>query len=127
MRLMKLQAPSQTISAILWVVAMGTTVYGSLVPRLAPPNEYGIDKLIHFGVYCFLAFVPTLSFNQAAARWAALITTFISAVGIEIAQAFVAGRTSSIHDVISSALGMLSGILAAMALRRRWERAKQRT
>jgi len=122
---MTLKPDNRTICIVLWIAAMGATLYASVLPRLAPPEEYGIDKLIHFGVYGLLALLPTLAFRRQSARWTAYAVSFLLAVGIEIAQGYIPNRTASIHDVISSAFGMGAGVLAALVLLRRWERLRQ--
>ena len=122
---MTLKPDTRTICIVLWIVAMGATLYASVLPRLAPPEEYGIDKLIHFGVYGLLALLPTLAFRGRNARWTAYAVAFLLAVGIEIAQGYIPNRTASIHDVISSAFGMGAGVPAALVLLRRWERLRQ--
>lgn len=107
----------------------GLIVVLSSVPHLRSPilGIFSSDKLIHFAEYAIFAFLFYRSFAYSFSKssrfnsgsMAALLTfalLLIFAIGDELHQMFVPGRSADIFDVIADILG---GTLVILALHRR--------
>ena len=118
----------------LWALAVLLVITGSLLPAAAlarlhydaiAPN----DKVVHFMGYTVLALVP-VSLLELAGLGIALAATMIPmGVLLEFLQRLVPGRTFEIGDMVANSLGVLSGILLALCVRRvfrRWMLNPQR-
>jgi VanZ family protein len=113
--------PSWFPSAV-WVLAILAVAIGSLEPKLAPPSAHDLDKLVHFGAYGLLAFLPVANFRPGLGRWAAVLLVLGLGWGLEFAQAHVPGRDFSVVDGIANASGVLTGSLLAYTVRAFWGR-----
>ncbi len=77
--------------------------------------HFGVYKLAHFVEYGGLGVLVAgglRNVNTPHARWWAWVVVVLYAIGDEIHQAFVPGRTSLVTDVAIDALGGILGILA---------------
>jgi len=97
---------------ILWLAMVATAVVLSLLPSMAPPGEYGIDKYAHIVAFLGLAAIPAAVLPRPAAVWLAMLFLFAVGGGIESAQAFIPGRQGSGADMLANCAGILLGALA---------------
>jgi VanZ family protein len=71
------------------------------------------DKVIHFAIYIFLAFLASLSFRKSGVKRYVFLLSFSFTVlyGItdEIHQLYVPDRDVAIADIIANSAGALSG------------------
>jgi VanZ family protein len=104
---------------LLWIRSLGALAWASLSPRLAPPGEHHLDKLIHLVVYALLALPPALALARRAALGCGLALTLLG-IAIEIAQGYVPGRQGSPADALVNLAGVALGLVAGLALRRAW-------
>lgn len=107
----------------LWLSLIAAAIIGSLTPQLAPPQQYHLDKVVHFFGYGALAFLPALLISNK--RYLAMLAIALMGfgVGIELAQELVPGRDGTIGDAITNSIGVIIGIVAAIATRRRVDAA----
>lgn len=77
------------------------------------------DKLHHWAGFACLTICAWLAFPRTALFWLLLGPLGLS-IGIELVQALEPHRTASWGDVLANALGVLSGILAVLVVRKRW-------
>jgi len=96
------------VALSLFIAACLAIVVGSMVPAMAPPDKFYVDKLVHLSAY---ALVATLGCFAVRPRWwPILIAVLIGASGcIEIAQKLVGSRTASMGDFLASVLGVAVG------------------
>jgi VanZ family protein len=99
---------SRGVALSLFIAACLAIVVGSMVPAMAPPGKFYIDKLVHFSAY---ALVATLGCFAIRPRWwPFLIAVLMGASGyIEIAQKLVGSRAASMGDFLASVLGVAVG------------------
>lgn len=93
-----------------WAAANVLMVLAALTPQLAPPGEYGADKLIHLTAFGALTIMPL---PPGRPRWLDLgVAGTMLAVGIliEVAQSYVPGREASVYDVLADLVGILLGL-----------------
>lgn len=96
----------------------GAMLYGSLAPELAPPGEYGFDKLLHAGAYGTLAGLGILGTQTRRAAIAVVLLVIAYGGSIEILQSFIPERSGSWGDFAANATGaVLAG--ATLLTRRR--------
>ena len=108
-----------------WIVAGGLILSVVLFMALTPwftasvPSVTQIDKWMHGLVFAFLAIWFT---GQYARTAYAGIATGLAAYGalIEIGQALLPYRTAEWADLAADCLGILAGILIALALTGGW-------
>ncbi len=98
----------------------------SLIPKEALPETGIWDKLHHFLAYGCLAVSGGLGF----VGWRRMIAVGIGLVilggSLEVAQAAVPGRFASVDDALANAIGVMIGLVTALAgnlLLRRSERS----
>ena len=78
------------------------------------------DLFLHFGAYLGISFLLMLYSRSAAGPWKVSLLSFGFGLAIEILQPIVAeGRIFSWTDVAANSLGIGSGTLLALFLRRR--------
>jgi VanZ family protein len=91
----------------------------SLMPKMGPPGDGGFDKILHFGVYAFLAWGAVLLHASAHRAYLYPVLLVIMAGALELGQVITPDRTPSISDFIASGGGALSGLIAV------WYRTKR--
>jgi hypothetical protein len=103
----------------LWVAHLSAVIGGSLLPGdMLPPLPN--DKVLHFGAYFLVALIPVAC---AARLRAGLVLAGLGPVLgglLEIAQAFVPGRSPELGDAIANSGGALVGAFAGMLIRWTW-------
>ena len=113
-----LAATWQRLALALWIVGvLGTTTF-SLLPKFAPPGEYGLDKLIHATTYATLALLAHLAFQKRKNALAAALFAIPLGCAIEVAQSFVPGRYGDIWDAAANRAGAVLGIALGVSCRR---------
>jgi VanZ family protein len=105
--------------ALLWA---GIVFFYSLQPSAELPRMflYVRDLVLHFGAYLGISFPLMLYSRSAAGPWKVSLLSFGFGLAIEFLQPIVAeGRIFSWTDVAANSLGITSGTLLALFLRRR--------
>ncbi|GFZ87181.1 hypothetical protein GCM10011497_15150 [Elstera cyanobacteriorum] len=98
----------------------GFMLYGSLAPELAPPGEYGFDKLLHAGAYGTLAGLGLLGTRTRGAAIAVVLLVIAYGGSIEILQSFIPERSGSWGDFTANSLGAIAAGMVVLTWRRRW-------
>lgn len=101
----------------LWPVMLAVLVAGSLNPATAPPGAYGVDKLIHVGIYGCLALAPVVAAPSRRVGLALALLLLPLGVAIEWMQGWVPGREASVLDALAGGIGVAAGIGIGLALR----------
>lgn len=118
--------PSSARSSLtlwIWLSAIAVVITGELLPgsskvlRLVAFTRVS-DKLQHFAAYCVLAAIPAFGFERRRGIAAAL-SMIVLGVALEFLQRLVPGRDFEWLDMAANTLGVLSGILVSLALRKR--------
>lgn len=93
----------------------------ALSPAPPPGMDTGWDKANHLLAFGSLAFSAAWAFWPRPRLWGWLVLALMAyGVGIELAQSLLPPRSADWRDVLADALGIASGLLAALpiALRR---------
>ncbi len=106
---------SRWLRPVLWaaVILVGTS-WPSI--SVGPDDLFGMDKVIHFGMYAVLAVLVMRALgSQTSFGVAAVAFVLLSAFGAadEWHQGFIDGRSASLYDWIADTLGTAVGILVA--------------
>jgi len=106
---------------LLWTCAILLVIVGSLLPGSSMPmralDQLDVsDKLLHFGAYLVLAFLPALH-ERWPALAAALVGAILLGIALEFAQRLSPGRSFEIADMLADAAGVLCGFVIALPLR----------
>ncbi len=74
------------------------------------------DKIMHFGAYAGLAFLPAL---HEARRRLPLIAVLLAALGVlmEFGQRYSVGRQYEVADMLANTAGIVCGLAVATAVR----------
>jgi glycopeptide antibiotics resistance protein len=112
------------IMLVLWLAAVAVVVTGELLPAASAPMLWlGTlqisDKVMHFGAYLLLAFIPCFGFPL---RTGISLSALLIALGValEFAQKLVPGRSCDPLDALANTLGVvLGGVLGVLAGRLR--------
>lgn len=102
----------------LWIAGVVGTATFSLIPKLAPPGEYGLDKIIHGATYLTLALLAHVAFEKQKNAVVAALFAIPLGCAIEVAQAFVPGRYGDIWDAVANSTGALLGVALGAIFRR---------
>lgn len=105
---------------IIWGAAVAAVVAASLVPELAPPGQYQLDKLIHAAVYMTLTAIPALLFRRLQPVLLIGLALAVMGYGVEMAQAQIPGRMGSDTDAVMNLVGVFAGLTLGWVLRRRF-------
>ena len=89
---------------------------------LAPPAQVSFgfhvsDKLGHLAAYAALGFTAT-ALGSPVAKLALSIAVAAFGIAMEAAQESVVGRSAELADVVANGLGLLAGLLVALAFER---------
>lgn len=100
-----------------WVLVVIAIIVTSLLPNTYPPTEHNMDKVLHFGAYGFMAFLPALVIGSR--RNLVWVAVFLLGVGAatEIGQYFVPERSCSWGDFAANTLGVVVGSFAGSFIR----------
>ena len=103
---------------VLWTISIVGLIAASIIPSLSPPSAHYLDLVIHFSVYVVLAALPAALLGRL--RLVVPLGVLLAGVGlgIEIAQSYVPGRSSSELDLFANCLGVLLGLAVGRWLRR---------
>lgn len=102
----------------LWTILVVGLIVASIALSLRPPSAYQLDLVIHFGVYLVLAGLPAALLGRLRLVFAMGVLLAMVGLGIEVAQSYVPGRTSSELDLFANCLGIVSGLAMGRVLRR---------
>lgn len=108
----------QRLALALWIAGVAGTATFSLLPKFAPPGEYGLDKMIHATTYATLALLAHVAFQRRRNAVAAALFAIPLGCAIEVAQAFVPGRYGDIWDAVANSAGALLGVVLGVGCRR---------
>ena len=123
MRSPGLRPKQRALILSLWAVLLGCVVIGSLLPAASPVMvDIGRlqinDKVIHFGAYLALSFLPVIGFGDRRLGLKAGLSMFLLGVLMEAGQHFSPGRAVELGDVLANGAGVGCGTLLALPLRR---------
>ncbi len=92
------------------------SLFGWLVLNTAKP----LQKVLHVGVYAFLAMLWMWTLEPVESRWQRVALSLIGTVGLgavlEWYQTQVPGRYGTLTDILLNLIGAALGILAALLL-----------
>ena len=106
----------------LWALLICCVVLGSLAPAasslmVAIGRLHIWDKLLHFGAYLALSFLPVIGFRDRRRGLMAGISMFLLGVLMEAGQHFSPGRAVELGDVVANGMGVSCGTLLALPVR----------
>lgn len=109
---------------VLLLVLLALVLYGALSPHPHGPSLRW-DKANHAVAFASLAFSALLALRERPRHvpWIA-VSLFALGVAIEIAQAWVPGRTADAADVLANSVGIALGLAFGSALARVLERRR---
>ena len=125
MLISKSSAGKVALALLLWIAAIVVVVTGELIPGDSAPMRlldatHISDKVMHFGAYALLAFIPVVGFRLSKGIVCALVMIALG-VALEFVQQMV-GRDLEIGDMLANAAGVAIGIVLALLARRLRER-----
>lgn len=97
----------RSLCLLLWLLAIGAVILGSLSADLRPPSGGVIDKFQHAGAYIVLSGLAIAAFDTDRRRALALGFLFLLGIAIELAQGYFGGREASALDQMANAAGIL--------------------
>lgn len=114
---------NRTALRLSWAVLLAGVISGSLLPDGSAALQvlsrlHLNDKLLHFGGYAALAFVPALHERRRVLRCIALGLVALG-VGLEFGQLLSPGRSFELADMAADSVGVCSGVVAALPFRAR--------
>ena len=112
----------RTLILVLWAVLICCVVIGSLAPAasslmVAVGRLHIWDKLLHFGAYLVLSFLPVIGFRDRRRGLMAGISMFLLGVLMEAGQHFSPGRAVELGDVVANGVGVSCGTLLGLPMR----------
>ena len=75
------------------------------------------DKVLHFGAYLALSFLPVIGFRDRRRGIVAGLSMFILGILLEAGQHFSPGRAVELGDVIANGAGVSCGALLGQSTR----------
>jgi VanZ family protein len=125
---LKTKRPTIRTVLALWVAAVLLVVIGSLLPaatlmRLHYDSIAPNDKIVHFMGYTVLAVVPVALLELLGVGVALAASMIPMGILLEFLQRLVPGRTYEVADMVADSLGVFSGILLALCIRRLFRRS----
>lgn len=105
-----------------WLAVVVAVFVVALQPAAGPPGVWGVDKVIHFGVFLVLAAVPAAVLLGRRAMLGAEVFLLAVGLGIEVAQSFIPERVGSGGDFLADVLGVLAGAAVGRKIWRRLAR-----
>lgn len=104
----------------LWWISLAAVVFLSITPGLGPPERFGLDKAAHFSAYGWLSLLTTLTLRGRAARWAGALLV-CTALGTEVFQVMIDGRTAMVADAVANLAGLVIGTFTGTVVSRSLE------
>ncbi len=109
------EAGKGAIALVLWLAAVLIVITGELLPAQSAPMMWMSsmeisDKLMHFGAYAALAFIPCFGFTLGTALSLTALSMLLG-IALEFTQDYVPGRTFDLRDMEANALGLLAGVI----------------
>jgi hypothetical protein len=106
----------------LWALLICCVVLGSLAPgssslMVAIGRLHIWDKLLHFGAYLALSFLPVIGFRDRRRGLMAGLSMFLLGVLMEAGQHFSPGRSVELGDVAANGVGVGCGVLLGLQVR----------
>lgn len=116
--------PGARALRVLWFIALLLVIVGSLLPGNSLPirelNYYHVnDKVLHFGAYAVLAFLPALHERRPVLASLVVLVVLIGVL-LEFSQRWSPGRTFEVADMLADACGSLCGLVLGLPLRSYW-------
>ena len=107
---------------VLWAVLLGCVVIGSLSPAASPlmvdiGRLHINDKVLHFGAYLALSFLPVIGFRDRRRGLMAGLSMFLLGILMEAGQHFSPGRAVELGDVVANGAGVSCGALLGLPIR----------
>jgi VanZ family protein len=107
---------------VLWAVLIGCVIVGSLLPAASPVmvdigRLHVNDKVMHFGAYLALSFLPVIGFRDRRRGIVAGLSMFLLGLLMEAGQHFSPGRAVELGDVVASGVGVSCGALLGLPIR----------
>jgi VanZ family protein len=107
---------------VLWAVLIGCVIVGSLLPAASPVmvdigRLHVNDKVMHFGAYLALSFLPVIGFRDRRRGVVAGLSMFLLGLLMEAAQHFSPGRAVELGDVVASGVSVSCGTSLALPIR----------
>jgi VanZ family protein len=118
-----LREPSNhTALLAVWAVLICCVVAGSLAPgssslMVALGRLHIWDKLLHFGAYLALSFLPVIGFRDRRRGLMAGLSMFLLGALMEAGQHFSPGRAVELGDVVANGVGVSCGALLGLPIR----------
>lgn len=102
-------------------MAVLSVIIGCLLPSDSPPLQLlgklrVSDKLLHFGAYAVLAFLPVL-YERLRTALAIAACLVILGVLVEFGQSYTATRFFEVKDIVADGGGVLFGLLVGLPRR----------
>ena len=131
----RLQVPNKNVPRLttrtvlgLWAASVLLVVIGSLLPaatlvRLHYDAIAPNDKVVHFLGYTVLALLPVALLELTGLGVALAASMIPMGVLLEFLQRLVPGRSYEVADMVADSLGVFSGILLALCVRRVFRRS----
>ena len=118
-------APGRTRHALilaLWAVLLGCVVIGFLLPAASPVmvdigRLHINDKVLHFGAYLALSFLPVIGFRDRRRGIVAGLSMFLLGILMEAGQQFSPRRAVEFGDVLANGAGVSCGALLGLPIR----------
>jgi VanZ family protein len=107
----------------LWGVLVVCVAVGELLPA-SSSIMVGVDRLpvsdkvLHGSAYLVLSFLPSLAIRDPRRGLATSLSMILLGGLLELCQSFSPGRSPDIWDEAANSLGVVGGILLALACRR---------
>jgi VanZ family protein len=103
-------------AGLLLFVAIAELLPGDSVPMTAVSNIN--DKVLHVSTYAVVAFLPAFGLRISTAV-SCVIATELVGIGLDLAQGFVRQRSYDPYDIVANTVGVIIGIVVAVAGRSR--------
>ncbi|MEG0109218.1 MAG: VanZ family protein [Lachnospiraceae bacterium] len=96
--------------------------------KFAVNMEHGIRKTAHFMEYTILAMLIMLAMGEKMLirKYQIFFFGVLYAISDEVHQLFVQGRSCQIKDMLLDSMGVLTGILCYVFVRKAWQENKRR-
>ena len=99
-----------------FIVSVLTVVIGSVLPAKDMPNPGISDKLAHVAAYAILALTGGVAFRGARPLLSLGAGLLLLGLSLEIAQAFIPGRSASGYDMLANTIGIALGCTAFISI-----------
>ena len=107
------------VLALIWA---GIVLFYSLQPSVELPGIFRLvqDLVLHFGAYAGVSFLLMGYSRSSAGPLKVSVLSFGYGLAVEVLQPVVAeGRVFSWYDVVANSVGIASGIVLALFIRKR--------